>query len=79
MIGRRRLRESERESRRLQAAIDEAYGAMNASAYVGGPSQREAWQTATMALGSVVTVDAHNGESRPMEGRLSVTSGETDG
>lgn len=49
------IRDALAENARLQAAIDEAHNAMNASAYVGGPSEREAWQTAMRALGSVVT------------------------
>lgn len=44
-----------REVDRLQRAVDKAHGALDASAYVGGPSQREAWQQAMAALGEVVT------------------------
>jgi hypothetical protein len=41
--------------RELQEAVDRAYGALNGSAYVGGPSEREAFRTALDALGAVVT------------------------
>jgi hypothetical protein len=54
---------------RLQAAVDKAYGAMNSSAYVGGPSEREAWQTALTALGEVVT--QHTGQADPDPSRSS--------
>lgn len=40
---------------RVQGAVDRAQGALTSSAYVGGPSEREAWQTATLALGEVAT------------------------
>jgi hypothetical protein len=53
------------ENVRLQAAIDEAHGVMNASSYVGGPSEREAWQTAMRALGSVVTQHTGTTASAP--------------
>jgi Asp-tRNA(Asn)/Glu-tRNA(Gln) amidotransferase A subunit family amidase len=39
----------------LQSAVDRAYTALMSSAYVGGPSHREAWQTALDALWPVVT------------------------
>jgi hypothetical protein len=54
---------------RLQAAVDKAYGAMNSSAYVGGPSEREAWQTALAALGEVVT--QHTAQADPESSRSS--------
>lgn len=44
----------------LQAAVDRAYSLMNGSAYVGGPSEREAWQGAMATLGAVVT--EHKGQ-----------------
>lgn len=45
---------------KLQAAVDTAHAAMHGSEYVGGPSEREAWQTAMRALGEVVT--EHKGQ-----------------
>lgn len=39
---------------RLQHAVDAAYAAMDGP-YVGGPPEREAWQTAMRELGDVVT------------------------
>lgn len=53
------------DSVRLQEAVDRAHSALTSSAYVGGPSEREAWQTALQALGEVAT--QHQGESRGVE------------
>jgi hypothetical protein len=55
-----RLEELLAEIERLQGAINTAYVALRASAYVGGPSEREAWRTAVDALGEVAT--QHKGQ-----------------
>lgn len=39
----------------LQRAVDTACNALEASAYVGGPTEREAWQSALAALQEVKT------------------------
>src|SRR5207248_7407170 len=39
----------------LQAAVDRAANVMHESAYVGGPSEREAWKEALLALERVAT------------------------
>lgn len=52
---------------RLQRAVDRAHGALTTSAYVGGPNEREAWQTALRALSEVAT--QHQGKSvAPFDG-----------
>ena len=47
---------------RLQKAVDRAHGALDSSAHVGGPSEREAWRTAVEALGALVTQHQAQGE-----------------
>lgn len=47
--------EAQAEVERLQAAVDTAHGAWTNSQYVGGPTEREAYQIAMDALGAVVT------------------------
>jgi hypothetical protein len=47
---------------RLQQAVDRAHAAMVGSQHVGGPTQREAWQTAVQELGAVVTQHVGQGE-----------------
>lgn len=59
----KRAQQAHGRAERLQEAIDKAYAHMNASQYVGGPSERDAWRTAFEALGSVVT--QHTGQGAP--------------
>jgi hypothetical protein len=44
----------------VQRAVDAAYAAMRGSEYVGGPTERDAWRTAVVALGEVAT--QHHGQ-----------------
>lgn len=46
---------------RLRKAVGRAHQALISSQYVGGPSEREAWQIASEALGAVAT--QHQGTS----------------
>lgn len=48
-----------------QEAIDRALSALEGSAYVGGPSEREAWQTTLEALGPFRT--EHVGDGRAFD------------
>ena len=52
----------------LQEAVDRAYGLLNSSAYVGGPSEREAWQGAMEALGPIATQHVGQDTSGPFTG-----------
>ena len=51
----RELEQVQRERDDLQAAIDKAMSALYGSQYVGGPSEREAWQTVVEAIGPFET------------------------
>lgn len=48
----------------LQAAVDTAWTALNGSAYVGGPTEREAFRIALHELGPHVTQHKGQGEVR---------------
>lgn len=61
----------QRQVEELQGAVDRAHAAMYGSQYVGGPTEREAWQTAYNALSEVVTQQQSEStfdESEPTNG-----------
>ena len=55
-------REAISDTEKLQTAVDKAYSALTSSAYVGGPSEREAFRIALDALGQVAT--QHTGQAQ---------------
>jgi len=60
----------------LQGAVDRAHSVMHSSEYVGGPSERDAWQEAMSELGAVAT--QHQGENREaaaVDGETTTTKG----
>lgn len=60
---RRRVAALEERCCELQEGVDTAYSALSSSAYVGGPTEREAFRVASNALGPLAT--QHIGQPRP--------------
>lgn len=52
-------------NRELQAAVDRAHGAIQGTAYVGGPSEAEAYHIVVGALGPLAT--QHTGVEAPLD------------